>query len=459
MNSKTNQIDKVEICILAAGMGSRMKSDKPKVLHTLAGRPLVGHLIQTVQIVAPEKIHMVIGKGADQVKQAFADSDLNWVMQNEQKGTGHAVMQALPDISADSKVLILYGDAPLIRPQTALALINADCDLGILTVNLDNPFNYGRILRGDGEQVLAIVEEKDATEEQRKICEINSGVMVTTGKLLTDWLARIDTNNAQQEYLLTDIVGLANEDGCKVRAIVTDDPLEASGVNNFTQLAALERVYQMRQAEELMDAGVHIIDPARIDIRGNLSAGKNVRIDVNCIFEGDVTLGNDVTISSNCVIKDSTIADGSLIKPNSMLEEAIVGEKCSVGPFARLRPGAHLVNTVSVGNFVEVKKTTMGHGSKASHLAYLGDAEIGADVNIGAGTITCNYDGVNKHLTEIEDNVFVGSNSSLVAPVRIGEGATIGAGSTITHEVEGGLAIGRGKQKVIANWKGPRDKQ
>lgn len=459
MNTKTKNTDKVEICILAAGMGSRMKSDKPKVLHTLAGQPLLGHLLETVQGIFPENIHVVIGKGADQVEQAFRTSELNWVHQKEQKGTGHAVMQALHAISNDSRVLILLGDAPLIKLSTVQKLIVADCDLGILTVNLKDPFNYGRIVRNNGEQILAIVEEKDATEAQRKISEINSGVMITSGALLADWLSRIDTNNAQGEYLLTDIVGLANQDGCKVRAIVTDDPLEASGINNFSQLAALEKVYQMRRAEELMEAGVHVIDPARIDIRGNLVVGKNVKIDINCIFEGDVSLGDNVTVSSNCIIKDSTIAAGSLIKPNSMLEEATVGENCNVGPFARLRPGAHLVNTVSVGNFVEIKKTTMGQGSKASHLTYLGDAAIGANVNIGAGTITCNYDGVNKHLTEIADNVFVGSNSSLVAPVSIGEGATIGAGSTITHVVERGLAIGRGKQKVLENWKGPRDKK
>ena len=458
MKVKNNQKEKIEICILAAGMGSRMKSDKPKVLHALAGRPLLQHLVDTVQGISPEQVHVVIGNGADQVKQAFNRSKINWVLQEEQRGTGHAVMQALPDIAEDARILILLGDAPLIDVETIMTLVSADCDLGILTVNLENPFNYGRIVRGDGEQVRAIVEEKDATEAQKEINEINSGVMVTTGKLLTDWLARIDTNNVQQEYLLTDIVGLANDDGCTVRAIVTNDPLEATGVNNFAQLAALERVYQMRQAEKLMDAGVHILDPARIDIRGNLNVGKNVRIDVNCIFEGEVILGDNVTISSNCVIKDSTIAGGSVIKSNSMLEEATIGEDCSVGPFARLRPGTHLVNTVSVGNFVEVKKTTIGQGSKASHLTYLGDAEIGAGVNIGAGTITCNYDGVNKHLTEIGDNVFVGSNSSLVAPVKIGEGATIGAGSTITHEVKGGLAIGRGRQKTFKNWKGPKDK-
>lgn len=458
MKVKTDGKEKVEICILAAGMGSRMKSDKPKVLHTLAGRPLLQHLVDTVQDIRPERVHVVIGNGADQVKQAFIKSDIHWVLQKEQMGTGHAVMQALPDIEEDARVLILLGDAPLIEIETIRTLVSSDCDLGILTVNLENPFNYGRIVRGDGEQVLAIIEEKDATAEQKNISEINSGVMVTTGKLLSDWLARIDTNNAQQEYLLTDIVGLANEDGCKVSAIVTEDALEAAGVNNFAQLVALERVYQTRQAEKLMDAGVHILDPARIDIRGSLSVGKNVRIDVNCIFEGNVTLGDNVTISSNCIIKDSTIANGSLIKPNSMLEEATIGEDCNVGPFARIRPGTHLINTVSVGNFVEVKKTTMGQGSKASHLSYLGDAIIGAGVNIGAGTITCNYDGVNKHVTEIGDNVFVGSNSSLVAPVKISEGSTIGAGSTITHEVKGGLAIGRGRQKTFENWKGPRDK-
>ena len=458
MKVQNSQTEKIEICILAAGMGSRMKSDKPKVLHTLAGRPLLQHLVDTVQGISPEQVHVVIGNGADQVKQAFTRTKLNWVHQEDQRGTGHAVMQALPDIAEDARILILLGDAPLIDVNTIRTLVSADCDLGILTVVLENPFNYGRIVRGDDEQVRAIVEEKDATAKQKEIREINSGVMVTTGKLLTDWLARIDTNNVQQEYLLTDIVGLANDDGCTVRAIMTDDPLEATGVNNFAQLAALERVYQMREAEKLMNAGVHILDPARIDIRGNLNVGKNVRIDVNCIFEGEVTLGDNVIISSNCIIKDSTIADGSVIKPNSMLEEATIGEHCSVGPFARLRPGAHLVNTVSVGNFVEVKKTKMGQGAKASHLSYLGDAEIGAGVNIGAGTITCNYDGVNKHVTEIEDNVFVGSNSSLVAPVKIGEGATIGAGSTITHDVKGGLAIGRGRQKIFENWKGPRDK-
>ncbi|MDC6451006.1 bifunctional UDP-N-acetylglucosamine diphosphorylase/glucosamine-1-phosphate N-acetyltransferase GlmU, partial [Pseudomonadales bacterium] len=328
MKVKNNQKEKIEICILAAGMGSRMKSDKPKVLHALAGRPLLQHLVDTVQGISPEQVHVVIGNGADQVKQAFNRSKINWVLQEEQRGTGHAVMQALPDIAEDARILILLGDAPLIDVETIMTLVSADCDLGILTVNLENPFNYGRIVRGDGEQVRAIVEEKDATEAQKEINEINSGVMVTTGKLLTDWLARINTNNVQQEYLLTDIVGLANDDGCTVRAIVTNDPLEATGVNNFAQLAALERVYQMRQAEKLMDAGVHILDPARIDIRGNLNVGKNVRIDVNCIFEGEVTLGDNVTISSNCVIKDSTIAGGSVIKPNSMLEEAIIGEDC-----------------------------------------------------------------------------------------------------------------------------------
>ena len=346
MKVKNNQKEKIEICILAAGMGSRMKSDKPKVLHALAGRPLLQHLVDTVQGISPEQVHVVIGNGADQVKQAFNRSKINWVLQQEQRGTGHAVMQALPDIAEDARILILLGDAPLIDVETIMTLVSADCDLGILTVNLENPFNYGRIVRGDGEQVRAIVEEKDATEAQKEINEINSGVMVTTGKLLTDWLARINTNNVQQEYLLTDIVGLANDDGCTVRAIVTNDPLEATGVNNFAQLAALERVYQMRQAEKLMDAGVHILDPARIDIRGNLNVGKNVRIDVNCIFEGEVTLGDNVTISSNCVIKDSTIAGGSVIKPNSMLEEATIGEDCSVGPFARLRPGTVLADGV-----------------------------------------------------------------------------------------------------------------
>lgn len=446
----------LEVCILAAGVGSRMCSDKPKVLQTLAGKPLLAHLLETVSSLSPTKVHVVVGQGAEEVKARFAErTDIEWVYQAERKGTGHAMQQAVPGIDPSSRVLILLGDAPLVKKTTLEALLSVDADLTVLSVDMDEPFNYGRILR-EHERVLGIIEERDATQVQRSINEINSGVMVAKAGKLLSWLEQLTDDNAQKEFLLTDIVRHANDGASTVRAYKTDDPVEVTGINTFTQLAGLERALQLKKAHQLMDQGVQLLDPKRLDVRGNLAAARGVSIDVNVIFEGEVTLGEDVTIGANCLITDSIIGAGSVIKPNSVLEQVIVGERCTVGPFARLRPGAELGDEAAVGNFVEIKKTKLGKGSKASHLTYLGDSTIGSGVNIGAGTITCNYDGVNKYQTLIGDGAFIGSNSSLVAPVSIGAGATIGAGSTITKDVEENvLALGRGKQKSITNWLKP----
>ncbi len=451
----------IEVCILAAGMGSRMHSSHPKVLQILAGRPLLGHILDTLALLDSVRVHVVIGQEADQVRQAFLNREnVNWVMQEERRGTGHAVMQAASYFSADSRVLILLGDAPLISIETVDAMLKLDCDLGILSVDVEDPYNYGRILRDAGANVIAIVEERDATEQQKKIREINTGGMVASARLLKDWLSKLNCNNDQGEYLLTDIVALAAKGNCVVTAYKAREAMEVAGINTFEQLASLESELQLKNARDLMAKGVHIIDPSRFDLRGEVIVGKDVVIDINVIIEGKVELADGVTIGPNCVIKDSRIGANSTIKANSLIDETIIDTNCSVGPFSRLRPGTHLKNEVAVGNFVEVKKSTLGEGSKASHLAYLGDSTIGRAVNIGAGTITCNYDGVNKYETHIGDNVFVGSNSSLVAPVMIGEGTTIGAGSTITRDVEPGvLAIGRGKQKIITNWQRPTRKK
>lgn len=451
--------ESLEICILAAGVGSRMRSDTPKVLQTLAGKPLLSHLLDTVGVLKPTKIHVIIGQGAEDVKAAFAErQDINWVHQAERLGTGHAMQQAAPSISPDANVLILLGDAPMIEADTLLELVGQPAALAVLSVDMPNPFNYGRIIR-DGERVLQIVEEKDANDKQKQVTEINTGVMSADGASLLNWLSKLDNDNVQKEYLLTDIVEHANAEGALVVAHKSQDPVEVTGINTFTQLAALERAIQLRQAESLMDQGVQIMDPLRIDVRGSLKVGRGVRIDVNVVFDGIVELGDHVSIGPNCLISDAVIGSGSVIKANSVIEGAEVKANCSVGPFARLRPGAVLCDGAAVGNFVEVKKTVMGEGSKASHLTYLGDATIGAGVNIGAGTITCNYDGVNKFETHIGDGAFIGSNASLVAPVVIGAGATIGAGSTITKQVdEDALAIGRGRQTSIKDWQRPTKK-
>ena len=448
----------IEVCILAAGKGTRMKSSKPKVLHPIAGRPMLRHLVSTVQSLNINNVHVVVGSGADEVKQSFQNDDIDFVLQLEQKGTGHAVMQALPHLDESKRVLILLGDAPLLKAETIEKMLKCECDLGVLTVIQANPFNYGRIIR-QHDQIIEIVEEKDAGDEQRQISEVNTGVMIADVKKLSRWLDRITPENSQGELLLTDIVKMANSDGDVVKGIVAADPIEVQGVNDFEQLSQLERYYQTTIAKQLMQGGVHLMDPNRIDVRGDLKVGADSTIDINCIFEGNVSLGSNVRVGANCKIIDSTIADNVEIKPNSIIEGASLEAGCSVGPFVRLRPGAQLGQDVAIGNFVEVKKTTLGKGSKASHLSYLGDAIIGAGVNIGAGTITCNYDGVNKHITEIQDDVFVGSNTALVAPVVVGQGSTIAAGSTITKKIDAdSLAIGRGRQKNLSNWKGPRSK-
>jgi bifunctional UDP-N-acetylglucosamine pyrophosphorylase/glucosamine-1-phosphate N-acetyltransferase len=449
----------LEICILAAGMGSRMKSDIPKVLHPLAGKPMLAHLLATVSALQPARIHVVVGKGAELVQQAFAHLDICWALQSEQLGTGHAVMQALSEVSDNSQLLILAGDGPLISLSTLKLLLASNTDLAVLTVDQPDPTNYGRIVRDPKGAIEAIVEERDASAEQRLLTEVNTGVMLAAAGKLKGWVADLTTNNVQGEYLLTDIVAIAGTAGVRVEPVKSINPGELQGINNFLQLAQAERYYQARQAEQLMLAGVHLLDPARIDIRGSLTAGRNVHIDANCIFEGQVILGDNVRVGPNCVIKDCVISAGTELKAFSMLDGASVAEACQVGPFARLRPGTRLLANAAVGNFVEVKNTVLGVGSKASHLSYLGDASIGAQVNIGAGTITCNYDGVNKHQTVIEDRVFVGSNTALVAPVTVGAGATIAAGSTITKDVkQQQLAVARGRQTAIDNWQGPRDK-
>ncbi|MCB1691635.1 MAG: bifunctional UDP-N-acetylglucosamine diphosphorylase/glucosamine-1-phosphate N-acetyltransferase GlmU [Pseudomonadales bacterium] len=448
---------KLEVCVLAAGLGKRMKSAKPKALHTIAGRPMLAHLLDTIATLEPVAVHVVVGRGAEEVKAAFADSSVNFVHQAEQKGTGHAVMQVVPHLHPDSRLLILLGDAPLISGDTLRAMVDARCDLGVLTVEVPNPFNYGRVIRGEGDTIRAIVEERDATAEERLIREINTGVMIADSGLLPGWLDTLTTENDQKEYLLPDIVLAAQAAGLVVKAILGQDEAEARGVNNLEQLAILEDAYRRRAAREAMAAGLHLVDPARSDIRGRMEIAGDSIADINCVFEGSCRIGRDVSIGPNCVIRDSEIGDGVEIRANSVIDGAIVGPGCIVGPFARLRPGTKLAASVHVGNFVEIKKSEIGENSKANHLAYIGDAVVGADVNVGAGTITCNYDGVAKHITTIEDGVFVGSNTALVAPVTLGEKSTIAAGSTITKNVTAGsLAIARGKQTAVENWKGPR---
>lgn len=444
--------------ILAAGKGTRMYSNLPKVLHTLAGKPMVKHVIDTCSSLGAKRLHLVYGHGGEAMKAALADEPVNWVLQAEQLGTGHAVNQAAPEFADDEQVLVLYGDVPLISEQTIENLLDAQPDGGIalLTVVLDNPAGYGRIVRRNG-PVVAIVEDKDASQEQKLIKEINTGVMVATGRDLRRWLSQLKSDNAQGEYYLTDVIAIAHDEGRAVEAVHPESTIEVEGVNNRIQLARLERAYQAAQAEKLLESGVMLRDPARFDLRGQLQCGTDVEIDVNVVIEGSVTLGDNVVIGAGCVLKDCEIDDNTVVRPYSVIEGASVGEGCTVGPFARLRPGAELVEDAHVGNFVEVKNARIGKGSKANHLTYLGDAEIGERVNIGAGTITCNYDGANKHKTVIEDDVFVGSDSQLVAPVTIKKGATVGAGTTLTSDVgEGQLVITRTKARTIDGWKRPQ---
>ncbi len=447
----------LDIVILAAGQGTRMRSALPKVLHPVAGDSMLGHVIHSARQLSPQGIHVVIGHGADIVRERLAADDLNFVLQDKQLGTGHAVAQAVSALTADT-VLILYGDVPLIEVQTLqrlLKLVNAN-QLGLLTVTLDDPTGYGRIVRDEQGRVSAIVEHKDATDAQRAIKEGNTGILAVPGKRLADWLGRLSNNNVQGEYYLTDVIAMAVGDGLVVATEQPYDAMEVQGANDRKQLAELERHYQAREARRLMALGVTLRDPARFDVRGEVSVGRDVMIDINVILEGRVVIEDDVIIGPNCVIKDSTLRKGAVIKANSHLEGAIVGEGADAGPFARLRPGSVLDARAHVGNFVELKNTHLGEGAKAGHLTYLGDAVIGARTNIGAGTITCNYDGANKHKTVMGEDVFIGSNNSLVAPVDISSGATTAAGSTITQDVEPEqLAVARARQRNIDGWKRP----
>ena len=451
----------LSVVILAAGKGTRMYSDLPKVLHPIAGKPMVKHVIDTVKQLNARQINLIYGHGADLLKERLADEPVNWVFQAEQLGTGHAMQQAAPFFADDENIMMLYGDTPLIQQSTLERLIAQKPENGIalLTVKLENPTGYGRIIRENG-SVVAIVEQKDASAEQLKIQEINTGVMVASGASFKKWLGNLNNNNAQGEYYITDVIAMANEDGFQVQAVQADEFMEVEGVNNRLQLAALERFYQKKQAEKLLLAGVTLIDPSRFDVRGTVEHGKDVSIDVNVILEGNVKLGNNVKIGAGCVLKNVTVGDNVEIKPYSVLEDAVIGEKSAIGPFSRLRPGTQLAEGTHVGNFVEIKNAQVGKGSKVNHLTYVGDAEVGSNVNIGAGVITCNYDGANKFKTIIGDDVFVGSDSQLVAPVEIANGATIGAGSTITKNVaEGELVITRVAQKHIQGWQRPAKKK
>jgi len=449
----------LHVVILAAGQGSRMKSALPKVLHPIAGRPMLHHVIDTAKLLGAEKIHTVIGHGADKVREATDEASVNWVTQSEQLGTGHAVAQALPDLPDDARVLVLYGDVPLTRHETLEGLVGTldDNTLGLLTVTMDNPQGYGRIVRDADGDVQSIVEQKDASPEQQQIREVNTGILAVSAKHLKSWLPTLSNSNAQGEYYLTDIIAMAVEQGLGVSVSQPENPFEVQGVNNRLQLAELERWFQRRQADRLMTEGATLADPARVDVRGELSIGNDLWIDVNVVFEGKVSLGSNVSIGPGCVIKDATIAEGAEIKANSVIEGAVIGANAQIGPFARIRPGTELAANTKVGNFVETKKAIVGEGSKINHLSYVGDASLGRNVNVGAGTITCNYDGVNKYQTVLGDGVFVGSNTALVAPVTVAAEATIGAGSTITRDVaDHELAVARGRQRNIAGWEKPK---
>lgn len=451
----------LEILILAAGQGKRMRSRLPKVLHPLGGRPLLAHVIETARALGPVKIFVVHGHGAEQVREAFRSQNIEWVLQAEQRGTAHAVMQAMSRVSADADVLLLYGDVPLVRVATLKRLLQAAGDgLALLTADLEDPAAYGRVVRDGAGHVKRVVETRDATPEERTIREINAGFYALGARRLAAWLKRIDNRNAQKEYYLTDLVGLAVGEGTPVTAVKAEAPSEVAGVNSKSELAQLERHYQKLVAEKLLESGVTLADPARIDVRGELVCGADVSIDVNCVFLGRVELGDDVRVGANCILRNVKVAAGTEVLPFCHLEDSAIGERCRLGPYARLRPGAELAEDVHIGNFVEVKASRLGAGAKANHLTYLGDTDVGARVNVGAGTITCNYDGVAKHRTVIEDDCFIGSDATLVAPVRIARGSYIGAGSTINEDTPPGqLTIARARQVSIPSWKPPVKKK
>lgn len=447
----------LEVIILAAGQGTRMRSQLPKVLHPIASRPLLGHVLETSRALEPQRIHVVIGHGAERVREALDADDIQWVLQEEQLGTGHAVMQALPGVDDDATVLVLYGDVPLLTTATLRAL--AEQAPALLTAELENPAGYGRVMRGESGALEGVVEHKDASEAERGIREINSGVLAYPAKLLKQYLPEVGNANAQGEYYLPDVLSMAVADGHAVGALRAPDATEILGINDRQQLAEAERLLQQRNARALMASGVTLIDPARIDIRGELICAEDVSIDVNCVFEGRVVLGAGVQIGANCVLCDVEIAAGTQVLPLCHLEQSELGTDCVVGPYARLRPGTKLESGAKIGNFVETKKAHIGAGSKINHLSYVGDATLGSGVNVGAGTITCNYDGANKYQTIMGNGVFIGSNSTLVAPLTIGDGGFVAAGSTVTQEVPGeGLAVGRAKQRNIDNWQTPRQR-
>ena len=451
----------LSVIILAAGAGTRMRSLKPKVLHKLAGIPMLEHVYNSSKTLGAKQIQVVYGHGGDLLKQQCQHFNVEWALQAEQLGTAHAVQQASPNIAAEDVVLILYGDVPLIKAETLATLVKkvSSNNISLLTVKLDEPTGYGRIVRENG-KVMSIVEHKDATVEHKLINEVNTGILAVNASYLNESLNKINNNNVQGEYYLTDIIALAVNDGNEVFTTQVEHSYEVEGVNDRKQLARLERIFQYGVAEKLLTDGVSLADPDRIDVRGELSVGSDSFIDINCIFEGKVSLGAGVTIGAGCVIKDSTIESDCIIKPYSVIENATIDKQAEVGPFARIRPGAHLKENSRVGNFVEIKNTVLGENSKASHLSYLGDSDIGRNVNIGAGTITCNYDGANKFKTIIKDGAFIGSDTQLVAPVTIGENATIGAGSTITKDTEDNrLTLSRSPQKQIKDWQRPVKKQ
>ncbi|WP_250514190.1 bifunctional UDP-N-acetylglucosamine diphosphorylase/glucosamine-1-phosphate N-acetyltransferase GlmU [Caballeronia sp. INDeC2] len=452
----------MNIVILAAGMGKRMRSALPKVLHSLAGKPLLAHVIDTARTLSPTRLVVVVGHGADKVREAVGAPDVQFALQDKQLGTGHAVQQALPLLDPSVPTLVLYGDVPLTRASTLERLIDAAGAerYGVLTVNVSDPAGYGRIVRDAAGNVKKIVEQKDASEEERRIAEINTGIVITPTRTLETWLASLKNNNAQGEFYLTDVVERAIEAGVEVVTAQPDAEWETLGVNSKIQLAELERIHQRNVAHALLDAGVTLMDPARIDVRGTLECGADVSIDVNCVFEGRVTLADNVTIGPNCVIRDAVIGTGTRVDAYTHIEGGTTGANVVLGPYARLRPGAKLGDEAHIGNFVEVKNAVLGHGSKANHLSYIGDSDIGARVNIGAGTITCNYDGANKHRTVIEDDVFVGSDTQLVAPVRVGRGVTIAAGTTVWKDVgEGELVLNEKTQVSKTGYKRPVKKK
>lgn len=444
--------------ILAAGKGQRMHSDLPKVLHRVAGKPLLQHVLNTANELSTDELFVVYGHGGEEVKAAIHQENIHWVEQAEQLGTGHAVAQVINQLNTNHQILILYGDIPLTSANTLRKLVSAAEDSGfsLLTTKLEEPKGYGRIVRDDNANVLRIVEEKDAVQEEKNINEVNTGMMVVAAEKLKQYISGLSNNNKQNEYYLTDIVQMAVSEGVNIETVVTDSIKEVQGINNRKQLAEAERNYQALQADKLMELGATLIDPKRFDIRGEIKIGKDVEIDINAVFEGGVELGDRVSIGANCVIKNAYIGNDVAIKSHSVIEDAVIGNSCQIGPYARIRPGTELADEVHIGNFVEIKKSTIAKASKVNHLSYVGDSEVGSQVNIGAGTITCNYDGANKHKTIIEDNVFIGSDTQLIAPVKVAQGATVAAGTTVSKDVpEESLGITRTNQKHIKNWKRP----